>query len=343
MGLDALTRLFGITGSFVSLYALSAWVLSQGGTQLSAVPGLEPGAPAQSAYFAIIVVGFVLLATSIIGITHLHRPTGKTGWRFPIVGLGDTEIENPRAWSVRLYVLFLVLVFFILPAVALRHLNDRLAQVGILWNEALPASATTGVACALPFWPFGACEKTANEDKPAQADAIFAFLAPPKKDDEGKIKPREPGRLWLVSHQCDLNWERGLTGPQIAARFKDGRDVISKDEREARQYLVDQPAEERKAIPAPYPIAVNPPAKEPGVNPDDCAGSRDRSTLCKADESKCRGVTWDRFWSPLLVLVPSILGWVGTFAFFLLWFWVEYVRAEPRSVTGSSDEMDTTG
>lgn len=332
MGLDALARLFGITGAFVSLYALSACIISQGGTQLSAVPGLEPGAPAQSAYFAIIVIGIALFVTSVIGIVHLRRPIGKTGWRFPIVGLGDTRIDNPRSWSVFLYVVFLGILFFVLPAFALVHLNNRLIQDGLVWNDALPASAVTGVACALPPWPFGACTDAADRTRAA---AIFAV--PSAKED------KLPGVLWLGSHRCDLAWERGLTGPQTAARIKDGGPPILQSELDARKHLDSQPQPIRAAL-----QSFRPPRAEDGTvmvqgkDPTYCAGSRERSPLCKADESKCRGVNWIRFWSPALMVVSSLLGWIGSLAFLLLWLRSEHFRTEPRSEQAqpSSAEID---
>lgn len=327
MGRDALSRLFGIAGGFVSLYALSAWSLSQGGTALSAVPGLEPRAPAQSAYFAIIIIGIVLFATASIGIAHISQPAGAMGWRFPIVGLGDAIIDRPRALSTRLYVTFLSLWLLVLPAAALVHLNRQLVGNGWIWNERLPAAAVTNAACALPFWPFGSC-KTGGER--ASADAII--VAPEVRDG---MPTTTPARLWLASHPCDLQWERGLAGPQTAARLKEGGPLVSASEQAARRDLNALPGSIRDALRTALSNAGN----EPGQDPGYCAGTRDRSALCKQDEAKCRGVAWLRLSSPVLVIVPSLLGWGGVLAFFLVWWRLERKPDGPPPAGASKEAV----
>jgi len=92
MSSEALARLFGIVSGFLCLYSLSVLSISQGGTALSVIPGLEPRAPVQSAYFAIIIVGLGMSVACLIAIVHVRRPVGAHGWRFPIVGLGDTRL-----------------------------------------------------------------------------------------------------------------------------------------------------------------------------------------------------------------------------------------------------------
>lgn len=299
MGRDALARLFGIVGGFISLYSLSAWSLSQGGTQLSAVPGLEPRSPVTSAYFAVIIIGVCLGIACLLAIAHVRQPLGESGWRFPIVGLGDAKVERPGAWSTRLYAAFLFAALLLLPAAALVHLNRQLAKDGLVWNEVLPIAAALPGACALPrMWPFGTCA--------AEGQAVSDLLGAREVKD-GKVTA-SPARLWLVNRRCDLAWERGMAGPQVDERMKGGGSAVSASEKRAWDELPLQGADAAKRL---IGSAI---ALAPAAPPHFCAGPRDRSAICAADASKCRGVEWVRGVSPLLVLLPSLAAW-GT----LLW------------------------
>jgi hypothetical protein len=324
MGRDALARLFGIVGGFVSLYSLSAWSLSQGGTQLSAVPGLEPRAPVTSAYFAVIIIGVCLGIACLLAIAHVREPVDQTGWRFPIVGLGDAKIGSPDALSTRLYAAFLFAALLLLPAAALVHLSGQLAKDGLIWNEALPAGAAVPAACVLPrLWPFGSCNSA------LQAAASDIFNA--REINEGKIT-ETPARLWLVNRRCDLAWERGMSGPQVAERTKGGGSAVSESEQQSWDALHLQGAEVEKRL---VELADGGRSVVAAPLPHFCAGPRDRSAICAADPAECRGVEWKRTWSPLLVLVPSLAAWGA-----LLWLSVVelgWARFGPRNSQGAHD------
>lgn len=287
MSREALARFFGIVAGFVSLYSLSAWSLSQGGTVLSAVPGLDPLARVTSAYFAIVIIGICLSAACVLAIAHARQPVGQIGWRFPIVGLGDTKVVRPRAWSVRVYVGFLFVVLLLLPAAALVHLNRQLAGDGIVWNSELPGASAVTAGCALPgFWPFGNC------DNPLGLPIAQAL----GRDVSGA---GSPDQLWLVNKRCDIAWARGMAGPQVANRLKQGGSVESDDEAaawrtfDARQTAVGSAR-----------------THEPGVRADTyCAGPYHRSGTCAENLGSCRGVQWVYWASPLLVMVPSLVAW----------------------------------
>ena len=315
MGRDALSKLFGAVGAFVSLYALSAAILLQGGTALSTVPGLDARSPVQSFYVATIVVGWALVLASAIAIAHVRLPipSNSTGWAFPIVWLGDVEFDQPKAWSSRLYVGFLVVVVFILPALSLFHFNSVMNQNGRVWNEELPGAASAEVACAFPFWPFGNCD-------PSQMSRYLAYAAVTRLE---KGKPTRPGRLWLSGNACDFIAWREMTGPQLMLRRKDGGVEILPEEMLSRGRVNELEAS----------LAVELISKfedlDIKVRDNYCAGPNLRSELCKADVSKCRGVEWTNV-SPFLVIGSTVFAWLSVVAFFVVWFRHERTNRVPQ-------------
>lgn len=304
MGREALSRLFAVFGAFVSLYALSAAVLLQGGTALSVVPGLEPRSPAQSFYFATIVVGFSLMITAVVAIAHVRLPipANSTGWAFPIVWLGDVEIEQSRHWSVRVYVFALVSIIFLIPSGALYHFNVVMNQNGVVWNESLPAAATYRVGCTFHFWPFAEC----NADEQKQ---YIAFASVPAFKDG---KENGLSRSWLSSHECDFAAWREMTGPQVVQRTKLKGPAVTHDELVSRSHPIQLDPASRTRLEQPHETDSE------EVRYSYCASPALRSDLCVADVSKCRGIEWTSF-SPILVMVSTVIGWVSTFSFLIIW------------------------
>lgn len=312
MGRDALQRLFSILGGFLAFYSVSVWSLSQGGNAISAVPGLDPRTPAGSAYYAVIIIGALLFLACLVAIAFSRAERDTTQWRFPVFGLGDAKVEAPNAWSMRLYVAFLFIVTLLVPAASLVHLNRKLAD-GIVWNEALPASATTNVACAMPrFWPFGSCADRENSLAILEAVEI----------ENGKAGA-DRARTWLANHACDIHWHLGMAGPQVEQRTKNNGRVLSQAEDNARNWLALQGGDREKKLRAVTGLQAG--ATPAPVSPEFCAGPRDRSDICRKDED-CRGDQWLPLVSLLLVVLTTLAAWGA-----LLWLVaVEWLRPDLR-------------
>lgn len=295
MGRASLARLFSVVGGFLALYSLSIWIVTQGGAAITELPGLDSRAPVVSAYFAIIVIGIALCIVALSGAAYARLPRGPEHTALPLVGLGDKPDVSPASRSVKIYVACVLVVCVLVPAATLYHLNKTVAGRGRLWNEALPAGASVPVACVLPYW-FGACGAAARDDVLEAKELIGGKLGP------------ERGRLWLLNHACDAVWDRGMAGPQVAERRKSQLPLVTRDEAESRAALKERGSEANKRLLALAGLAQ----ASLDASPDECSGKRDRSAVCKADETRCRGAEWKPSASWLAVVVPTALGWLST-------------------------------
>jgi hypothetical protein len=325
MNREAYGSLFSLFGGSNILFAVSMWVVTQGGLADLSLPGLDSHAKIASSYFSIILIGFLLFLTGLVGTGHARKSRSDAAKLAPIpaVGLGKDGEYTPGTVPGVIYEIVILFLFIVVPAASLIHLNRQVAGEGTLWNEELPAGAHLTAGCLLPgWWPFGNCDEASDPNAPAVLAAVRALRDvkdtgnPPVFEDGNNMS-----RLWLTNHWCDVYWAREMAGPQVKARNKctDPSDPIGGlSENEARSFAAlallgpDDADKVRKFALARRGL---PAACEPSYS-STCTGISNRSQACSDTGAGCRGIEWIRVLSPTLIILPTLLGWLGAALYF---------------------------
>ena len=267
MSRAGLARIWGALGALLALYATGTWIILQGGKSFAEIPGLEAKAPVTSAYQAIPIIGVLLGVLAIVGLAHMRAKHQESESLFPIVAIADLGPHQLSAWSMRVYQGVFVLIFLLVPAAALVHLNSVVLQRGVLWHDGEPA--LSGIALKNAYGPSATIGPDANES------ACASTITRPKD-----------GYVWLGNMRCDF---------AKAGRLK----PFNKDGKSLADDAAGGPASS-----CTRDLALSQSRQQ------SCEGARDISEECETSERNCRGVQWLPFWSPVLLIVPAVFGWI---------------------------------
>ncbi len=334
MNKQAYGHLFTLFGGVNALYAISMWAITQGGFGLSDLPGLDSKSRITSSFFVIVFIGTLLTLTTVVGTNYILKVRKESADKeaatspatdleplLPKVALGEQGTYQRRTFSGFVYQTGILLLFIFLPLGSIVHLNQVVADRGIVWNEELPSGAALKAACMLPeWWPFGYCADDPTVVRVAYESRDIEDTGPPKFD-AGK----NTSRLWLTNHWCDVYWAREMAGPQVEKRNNcstpsDGG--LSSSEARSRQTLSLFSAADQKAITTFADSHRGLPAAcDAAYAKNACTGFTNRSENCHDDGSGCRGVQWVRGVTPALIILPSLVG-VFSVAEFLMALWL---------------------
>lgn len=124
---ENLNKLWTTVGTVTCLYALNAWLLSQGANTLFSVALLDDRAVPGS-YLAVFIVSAALAIVTYVGRRFLVAKS-SLHWtkRFPTVALKSL---NPTDGFTKGYQSFFLMAFFVLPLAAIIHFNHKVMRHG---------------------------------------------------------------------------------------------------------------------------------------------------------------------------------------------------------------------
>ncbi len=282
MSQAARALLWSAIGTFLSLYVLNVWSLSQGGPGLPNVV-LYDGRPIAGAYTAVLVSGVALSILCLVGIRHALS-VGDAPWteRLPVVGLGEGAAFDFRSWEIRAYQAAFLAAFVLLPSAGLYHLGDKVLDDGLVWNTTLSPNSPILVRNTIPF--LARTDRDGDREEAACASAVLRA---------GGGSPD----VRLVERRCDALKERSAPPYTDAKAISSGNSPVKED----------GPMTVAKACVT---------AISERATAGSCGGPRDVSHVCDKDVILCGGVSWDPVISPLAMIAAMAAGW--TSAAFLL-------------------------
>lgn len=210
-GFDRATlgRIYSVVGVFLGLYAVTVYLIAQGGIGSLVGPGLDANAKITSAYNSIWIIGFGLLGVALSGAAFARKPRASNELPLPLPGLNLLQnVSAMRAIDVRFYMWGAFLFCVILPAAVLWHVNKKVMNEGWLWNDKLAADSVMEARCAHPIWPFGTC----TSDNRKRVREVLGYAG--------------DHTLWLTNHKCDALYEKENGKPSDEARRRVGTDCL---------------------------------------------------------------------------------------------------------------------
>ena len=271
MSLRGLARVWSVLGVLLSLYAVGTWINLQGGKYLADLPGLDARSPVPSAFFAVLIIGFLLGILSWVGILYLRHSEHPGDASLPVVAIADVGPHDMRSPPMLFYQGIFFAVYLLIPAIALCQLDRVLWKRGVVWHEGAPALSAIPLKNAF-YWG-----QAPGSPERLQYDC-HEELRLHKKSGDGRAFE------WLSNAYCDIVKAKGLAYGAHNGRQSIGDDAESggvKCSSDLARHLVKDVS---------------------------CNNATDISELCEVAERYCRGIQWLPNLSPLSLAVMTLFG-----------------------------------